>query len=361
MTDRTPPRLGRRALLLAGGGALAAAGLAAASPAAASPAAAYPAPGPAAGRPGRPACPPFDLTRPATELFRAKPLHNNTVLQSFAVDDRNQRLYTVQLMAGGQQLPGEPAPVKGATRAADGDLCLTQLDLAGNETGHMFLKGFGHGVQIGVEPHGSGAYLWTEVDSDNYGGTNGWGQRLGRFRFTDGAVLTASDPRIRQVTLIPGTDHTTVSVNVREDLLLMRYAVAGVFHYALFRLSEVNRGGRTVLVDIAQPALPGTFQGFTFSGGYLYLLTGDAYGAGGSVSPIGNTHISCVDLGTGGIVADALIGAGADLLYREPEGMAIAAHPHRPRTLRLCWGFASTVSSTDTAKLASVYYQDQRG
>ncbi len=355
MTDRTPSRLGRRTLLLAGGGALAAAGLAGAPLAAA-----YAAPEPAA-RPGRPTRPPFDLSRPATALFRAKPLHNNTVLQSFAVDDRNQRLYTVQLMAGGQQLPGEPAPVKGAIRAADGDLCLTQLDLAGNETGHMFLKGFGHGVQIGVEPHGSGAYLWTEVASDNYGGTNGWGQHLGRFRFTDGAVLTAADPRIRQVALIPGTDHTTVSVNVREDRLLMRYAVAGVFHYALFRLSEVNRGGRTVLADIAQPALPGTFQGFTFSGGYLYLLTGDAYGAGGSVSPIGDTHISCVDFGTGGIIADALIGAGADLLFREPEGMAIAAHPHRPHTLRLCWGFASTVSSTNTAKLASVYYQDQRG
>ncbi|GIH15791.1 phage baseplate protein [Rugosimonospora africana] len=354
MTDRTPARFGRRALLLAGGGALAAAGLAQAAPAAA-----HAAP---TGRHGSPPHRPFDLTRPATALFRAKPLHNNTVLQSFAFDDHNRRLYAVQLMAGGQQLPDEPAPVSGATRAANGDLCLTQLDPAGNETGHMFLKGFGHGVQIGVEPHRSGAYLWTEVASDNYGGTNGWGQHLGRFRFADGAVLTASDPRIRQVALIPGTDHTTVSVNVREDLLLVRYARSGVFHYALFRLSEVNRGRCRVLTDIAQPTLPGTFQGFTFSGGNLYLLTGDAYGAAGSVSPVGNTHISRVDLRTGGIVADSLIEAGADLLFREPEGMAVATpDPRRPGNLRLCWGFASTVSSTDTAKLASVYYQDQRG
>ncbi len=283
----------------------------------------------------------FDLDATAATLFTGVPLHDATVLQSFAFDDLNRRVYAVQLMAGGQALPGEPAPVSGARRAADGDLCLTQLSSDGTALGHMYLLGFGHGVQLGVQPVGRTAYLWTEVASDNYGGANGWGQRLARFPFTDGAVLTADSARLRQYTLLAGTDHTTVAVDVAHRVLTMRYARDGAFRYALFPLDRVGRSGVTPVVDVAQPALPGTFQGFTSYGRSLYLLTGDAYGATGSTPPTGDTRISRVDLGSGAIVAEQLIAAAPDLVYREPEGMAVRlAGPGRPQ---LCFGFASGV------------------
>ncbi|GAB3809066.1 phage baseplate protein [Micromonospora zhanjiangensis] len=137
----------------------------------------------------------FDLAAPGTALFEGRPLHDATVIQSLAFDNVNKHVYTVQLMAGGRQLPGESAPVSGATRGYRGDLCLTRLDLAGNELGHMYLTGFGHGVQIGAEPVGSSAFLWTEVDAVADDGTNGWGTQLARFRFVDGAVRTPDSPR----------------------------------------------------------------------------------------------------------------------------------------------------------------------
>jgi receptor-binding protein len=333
------PPASRRTLLRAAGALTAAATALVPGAACADGGAAHPAAS-GSGTPGR-AGELFDLGAPATALFTGVPLHDATVLQSFAFDDLNRRVYAVQLMAGGQALPGEPAPVSGAQRAADGDLCLTQLGPDGAELGHMYLLGFGHGVQLGVQPVGRTAYLWTEVASDNYGGANGWGQRLARFAFTDGAVLTAGSPQVRQYTLIPGTDHTTVAVDAAHRRLTMRYARDGAFRYAVFPLDAVGRSGVPPVADIAQPALPATFQGFTSYGRWLYLLTGDAYGANGSTAPTGDTRISRVDLGAGAVAEEVPVTAAPDLVYREPEGMAVRlAGPGRPQ---LCFGFASGV------------------
>jgi len=41
------------------------------------------------------------------------------------------------------------------------------------------LKGFGHGVQIGVESAGTTAYIWTETDSVKEG-SSGWGTQIAR-------------------------------------------------------------------------------------------------------------------------------------------------------------------------------------
>lgn len=71
----------------------------------------------------------FDLSAQPTELVHDKALQNGTVLQSFAFDNVNKHIYTVQLMAGGLKLPGESAAVSGADRNLNGDLALTQLIL----------------------------------------------------------------------------------------------------------------------------------------------------------------------------------------------------------------------------------------
>ncbi|MEV6970297.1 hypothetical protein AB0M47_34840 [Hamadaea sp. NPDC051192] len=301
----------------------------------------------------------FDLAAPGRPLFRTQRLHNKTVLQSFAFDNVNRHVYTVQLMAGGQQLADEAAPVSGANRDLAGDLCLTQLDLDGTELGYMFLKGFGHGVQIGAEPVGSSAFLWTETDAISDDGLHGWGSRLARFRFADGAIITPDSPEVRRIAPIPGADRTTCGIDPVLNRLVMRHRVAGTFRYALYDLDEARRNKFTPIFEVDQPALTYSFQGYATSGAYLYLLEGTSYGSSGSTAPVGNTYLTCVEWASGTVVARQLVSDGTDLAFREPEGMAIQVpDPSDPAGVRLAFGFASTTSPTDTAKLASVYYKD---
>lgn len=106
----------------------------------------------------------------------------------------------MSLVDGGRQLPGESRPYTGDERARYGDLCVTRLDWTGAIIGRMYLKGFGHGVSVAAEPSGNSAYLWTETDSVEAANPSyptdpsknvGWGSRLCRFKFANGAVLTA--------------------------------------------------------------------------------------------------------------------------------------------------------------------------
>ncbi|WP_410788792.1 hypothetical protein [Kribbella sp. C-35] len=57
-------------------------------------------------------------------------------MQSIAFDSANQRLFTGQLRAG--------------SPSNSGDLTLTQLTLAGDVVGHMYLSGFGHTAADGL-------------------------------------------------------------------------------------------------------------------------------------------------------------------------------------------------------------------
>ncbi|WNC13877.1 hypothetical protein [Brevibacillus brevis] len=295
----------------------------------------------------------FDLSAPTTQLVKEAELQNGTVMQSFAVDDVNDRIYVLQLMAGGQQLPGESGPVAGAQRDKNGDLTLTQLDLDGNKLGHMYLKGFGHGVQMGVEPVGDTAYLWTETDAVKEG-SSGWGTQLARFPFSDGKILTPDSPELEKHRLIQGADRTTVNIDQANGLLTMRYRQDGSFHFGLYDLDKVKRGEYEPIADVPQPEV-GTFQGFASYGGYLYLLDGNSYGSGGSVEPKGNTYITAVSLSTGVLVDRQLITAGDDLTFREPEGLAIRIpDPEHPQKAELCFGFASSFTPLRLANVFSI-------
>ncbi|GIP37784.1 hypothetical protein J31TS4_10640 [Paenibacillus sp. J31TS4] len=297
----------------------------------------------------------FVLDEPAKELIRDKPLHNGTVMQSFAFDNANERIYIVQLMAGGQQLPGEDAPVTGANRDKNGDLTLTQLDMKGNVLGHMFLKGFGHGVQIGAEPVGDQTYLWTETDSVTEG-SSGWGTQLARFPFENGKILTPASPELEKHRLIEGADRTTVNLDEAHGLLTMRYRKNGAFHFGVYELEKVKRREYTPIADVAQPQV-GTFQGFASYGAYLYLLEGNSYGSGGSTAPEGNTYITAVDLNTGEVKDKQLMSAGQSLSFREPEGLGIRLpKSNNTHKAELHMGFASDFTPN---RLANLYYVDR--
>lgn len=293
----------------------------------------------------------FDLSEPATQLIRDKELHNGTVMQSFAIDDVNQNIYVLQLMAGGQQLPGEDKPVSGSQRDKNGDLTLTQLDLQGNKLGHMFLKGFGHGVQMGVEIDGDTTYLWTETDAVTEG-KSGWGTQLARFSFENGKILTPDSAEMEKHQLIEGVDRTTVNIDQANGLLTMRYRQDGIFRFGVYELEKVKRKEYIPIADVKQPSL-GTFQGFASYGGYLYLLEGNAYSSSGPIE--GNTYITAVNLTSGDVVDKQLITSGADLTFREPEGMAIRIpNPKHPQKAELCFGFASSYTPLRLANVLSI-------
>ncbi|WP_238846610.1 hypothetical protein [Nocardia arthritidis] len=281
----------------------------------------------------------FELTAPSAMLIRQRALHDRTVLQSFAFDNDNGHIYAVQLK-------------NGSGSGAAGDMCLTKLSMSGEILGHMYLMGFGHGVQIGVEPAGSSAYLWTETDAAPPGdGDVTQGNRIARFEFADGATLTTSSAELTKYTLVPGAIKTTPAIDPSTNHLTMRYEQAGAFRYAVFDLAAVEAGSPTRLYDIAQPDGLGTFQGHTTYGNYLYLLSGDPY-SDSNPAP-GNTYITSVDLRTGQRIQHELSRAGKSLDYREPEGMAIRIDSGAPH---LCFGFASGQVG---ARVASIYYKSE--
>ncbi|WP_043638259.1 phage baseplate protein [Nonomuraea candida] len=288
---------------------------------------------PAAAAEGR-----FQLTAPATSLIWKKALYDETVLQSFAIDNAHGHIYTVQLK-------------NGAGSDAAGHLCLTRLSLSGAVLGHMYLMGFGHGVQIGVEPSGSSAYLWTETDGVPNEEGSSRGSRLCRFAFVDGRTLTTSSSALTKYAPVPGATNTTCTIDPSANRLVMRYWGGGSFRFAVFTLSSVKAGAPRKVHDIAQPGGLGTFQGYAAYGNFVYLLTGNAYGEA-NPEP-GNTYLTCLDLRTGEQVQRARSVAGKSLDYREPEGMGVQIVAGAPR---LCLGLAS---GSPGARLASIFYKSE--
>ncbi|SDM58564.1 hypothetical protein [Nonomuraea jiangxiensis] len=279
----------------------------------------------------------FQLTAPSTSLIWKKALYDETVLQSIAFDNRNGHIYTLQVK-------------NGADSNAAGHLCLSKLSLTDTILGHMYLMGFGHGVQFGVEPSGTSAYLWTETDGVS-DGASFRGTKLARFKFVNGQTLTTSSSALTKYKPIAGSDNTTCAIDPSTNRLVMRYWDGSRFRYAVYTLADVKGGSPTPLSDMAQPSGLGTFQGYAAYGSFVYILTGTAY-SDANPAP-GNTYVTCLDLRTGEQVQRARSVAGKSLDYREPEGMGIQIVSGAPR---LCLGLASGVAR---ARKASIFYKTE--
>ncbi|MGP4114368.1 phage baseplate protein [Streptomyces sp. 4N509B] len=312
-------RLDRRSVLALGGGAAAAAAVGgwwgAGRAAAAVPASAR-----------------FDLTEPSYDLFRHKDLHEGTVQQSFSFDNVNRRLFVAQLRSGYDGTLGH--------------LCVNQLAFDGTRIGHMHLTGFGHGVGFAAQGVGSATYLWTEVDAN----ANGYGRRLARFRYAAGTTLSASSTSLTKYHPVAEASEHTCSVDPVHNRLVVRYHVSGVGkHIAVYDLARAAAGDFSQrLADFRMPSVPGTAQGYTAYGQYLYYLTGNAYSDDNP--PPGNAELTTVDLNTGRVVQGPFrTEAGRTLTFREPEGLAIyrtaAGEP------RLFLGFASGESGDRRSNL----------
>jgi hypothetical protein len=294
----------------------------------------------------------FDLTDNAAAVFTKKSLYDTYhVMQSFAWDNVHTYVYTVQV-------EGSDAAGTWSEHWANGDLTLTKLSADGNTVaGHMYLmylRGFGHGVSIGVEPVGSSVYLWTEVDSQPNSEGSGRGTKLGRFLYSNGTTLTNTSSAITKFVLIPGVTQVTPSVDMAAGRLTMRYLTSSnQFRLALYDLAAVKAGGTSVLCDIAIPSGLGTFEGYTSYGSYVYLYTGTAYSD--TNPPPGNTELYSFNWNTGVQTQHAHTDAFGSQVYREPEGMSVQVVSGVPR---LVFGFSSSVSETDGHRVTSIAYKD---
>ncbi|MFF7259328.1 Tat pathway signal sequence domain protein [Streptomyces sp. NPDC008159] len=305
----------------------------------------------------------FDLADSSTEWFREIWLQDVRILQSFSFDNTNKHLYTAQLVQAGRHLPGEARTYTGTERETNGDLCITRLDWQGYIIGRMYLKGFGHGVSIAAEPSGNSAYLWTETAAVPDGNNVGYGTKIARFKFTNGAVLTPNSHLVTTYDPVPGSDHNTVAVDPVNSRLAVRHRLSGTWKINLYDLATFRSGTFTPLATITQPSvLTGvTFQGYTTFGQYLYTLDGTAYtyDSAGNRTSDSNTYLTSVDWNTGTVVQRSLSKAGESLFYREPEGLAIQIpDTSNPAAARLHIGLGSEESLTLTDKMASFYFKD---
>lgn len=280
----------------------------------------------------------FVLDGPGGELFRSKPPADVTVMQSIAFDNGNQRLFTGQLRSG--------------SPSNSGDLTLTQLTLAGDVVGHMYLRGFGHAVSIGAETVGRTTYLWTETDVDT---ANARGRQIARFRWQDGATLTKDSPGLRSWKPVPDGAVFTPSVDQQHGRIGIRHTLADGFHINVYSLAAAREGDFScVLASFKQPPMTAgiDFQGWALYGSYVYLWEGEAY-AGTPDPSAATSKLWTYDINKGEVVESVQILDGADLVYREAEGVGVHIDPlGNPR---LCFGFASGVAGD---RRANLFYRD---
>lgn len=277
----------------------------------------------------------FDLSQPSYDLFRNKPLHeSHHIMQGFTFDNVNRRLFVVQAQNG----------------TTGTDLCVNQLDFAGNRIGYMHLNHAGHGVSIGVEPVGSSSYIWMECDADGTT-TSARGTALARFKFVSGQtpVLTK---------YLTGSTAITCATDPINHRLLVRRSEGGAMWWSLFDLADATAGDfSSPLVHVPQPVVSGTvFQGYTVLGSYAYMLDGTAIEDPGSDYQNINSYVTSVDLNTGQIVQRSRTLAGKTLVYREPEGLAI--YRTAAGESRLFLGFGSRTTWAGPDDFANLFYKN---
>jgi hypothetical protein len=276
----------------------------------------------------------FKMSATTNEFFRSKPLWGPTVMQSFAFDTPNNRLFTGQLRSG--------------TAENSGDLTLSQLNFSGTVLGHMYLTGFGHAVSIGAEAVGGTTYLWTETDVDT---ANGRGRQIARFPWQNGATLTENSASLTKWKPVSNGSVFTPAVDQRYGRLGVRYSLSDGMHINVYSLAAARAGDfSTVLATFKQPALTAgvDFQGWTLYGSYAYFWEGEAY-PGEPDETKANSKLWCYDINAGELVDSFLTLAGKSLTYREAEGMAV--YGSTDATARLYFGFASGVTGDRRANL----------
>jgi receptor-binding protein len=280
----------------------------------------------------------FNIHAPSSPFIPSPfSLASTTVMQSFAFDNVNERIYTVQLTSGGTL----------------GELTCTKLDYAGKEAepSWLHLKGFGHGVQIGAQRDLDSAYIWVETLTS----ASGFGTQIARFRFEDfahGATLSPTTTGVEIYKPRPTYGSKSIAVDSAYNRASLRYRLdSNTARFDLFDLDSFASHSYTALCSVTlddTTSFPGspkpTFQGHTSHGSYLYLLTG--------THDTDNMMIWAFDWNTGKLADSFLTEAGKSLSWREPEGMAV--WQSASGTYHLTFGIATGATG---ARKAAIFYK----
>ncbi|MFJ2823476.1 hypothetical protein ACIO7M_20495 [Streptomyces toxytricini] len=269
-----------------------------------------------------------DLAGPVGKLLHRRRLHNSTVMQSFGIDPVTGDVFVLQVVEGGLTLPGESGPRTGRQRAYAGDLAVTRLDQAGTITGHMYLRGFGHGVSMGVEHHDGVSRLWTETASVPMGSNmpeeekDGYGTAVTHFAFHSGTTLSQGSAQLAPAYRpVSGATNVTCTIDPTTNRVVVRFK-SGAMMFESYDLDRARAGDWTPIARIAQPDAKGTFQGYASLGRVLYMVAGNGYSD--TVKPPGNTWLTAVDWTDGSVLDQQFTTAAPGLELREPEGMAVS-------------------------------------
>jgi hypothetical protein len=280
-----------------------------------------------------PSSPYIDITQPSYDLFRSKMLHeSHHVMQGFAFDNVNRRLFIVQAQNG----------------TSGDDLCVNQVSFSGELLGSMHLAHAGHGVSIGVEAVGTASYIWMECDADGTD-TSARGTALARFKFVNGGT-----PSVKK--FLTGSKTITCATDPVYQRIAVRRSEGGKMYYSVYPLASAAAGDFSApLAHFAQPALSTsavTFQGYTILGNYLYTLDGEGHADAADI----DSYVTRIDMNTGTVKTRSLTKAGESLVYREPEGLAV--YRTAGGETRLFLGFGSRSSMTNIDRYANIFYKN---
>ncbi|WP_158942695.1 hypothetical protein [Streptomyces sp. ERV7] len=293
----------------------------------------------------------IDIAGPVGKLLHRRPLKNSTVMQSFNTDPVSGDLFVLQLMQGGLTLSGESAPVDYDTRNGNGDMCVTRLNRSGAITGYMYLRGFGHGVNLGVENRGGTIRLWTETASQPNSKNEGFGTSITNFDFRSGTVLDyGSSLHAKPYRPTPTALFATPAIDRSSNELVVRFYSDGATHFERYDLAKASVGDFQALQRIEMPTDLGVFQGYTSHKGVLYMLSGESSTATRNPSP-GNTYITAMEWATGNVLTRQFITAAPGLEWREPEGMHIDT---RNGVTNLHFGFACEDPGPRTCTIVTI-------
>lgn len=227
-----------------------------------------------------PATTPLGLSTPSKVHSKLK-LASFTVAQSFAVDEtvKPPQAYVAQVSVGGERA---------------GHLTITRLDWAtGKVTGTMHLRGFGHGVAIGVEPNPEsklsprGAWLWVECGPVVRVKGSARGTRIARLAFVPGRTVTCSSKN-GKITAKNARGTTTAKVtfldppgkrctpSVDGDVLGLRWWNGHHYLWATYSLPAARKGQLVPLSSPVPLSSSALFQGWCLHGSQAYCLLGRA-------------------------------------------------------------------------------------
>lgn len=254
-------------------------------------------------------------------LYPARLVHSKlklgtvTVPQAFAADESSGMVYVTQVSVGGERA---------------GHLTISRVNWRTGELyGVMRVRGFGHGVALGVEPNPQskleprGAWLWLECGPVVRVDGSARGTRIVRLAFVPGRTVTCKGGKFTartaqgtpvrpQVTVLtPPGPRCTPSLN--GSSLGLRWWAPGGYRWAAFDIAQARAGHLVRLTEPVKLRFSALFQGWCLHGSTAYCLLGKA----GQPATI-----AMLDLLTGSTAPPYSTGVH-ETGYSEPEGIAV--------------------------------------